>query len=159
MKKMVSMILALSFCLFCVQTVWASGIEGDNSADVDSAPFEVNAKSAILMEAKTGKILFSQNPDEPLAPASVTKVMTLLLVMEAVKENVISLDDKVTISEYAASMGGSQVFLEAGEQFSVKELIKCTVISSANDAAVALAEFVHGSEEAFVKKMYERGKE
>ncbi len=125
----------------------------------DSAPFDVNAKSAILVEAKTGQILYSKNENEKYSPASVTKIMTLLIVMEAIEEGRIDLEDKVTISEYAASMGGSQVFLKEGEQFTVEELLKCTVIASANDCAVALAEYTYGSESAFVDVMNRRASE
>ena len=136
------------------------------SDDGSSAPtvggdygFTVDAKSAILIEAETGTVLFSQNAEEALPPASVTKIMTLLLVMEALDSGKIGLSDTVSVSEYAASMGGSQVFLEAGERMSVEELIKCTVIASANDAAVALAEHVSGSESAFVAEMNRRAAE
>ncbi len=120
---------------------------------------DYNARSYILMEASTGLVMLEENADEALPPASVTKIMTLLLVMEAVAEGRIGWDDTVTTSEYAASMGGSQVFLEPGEQMSVSEMVKCVVVSSANDAAVALAEAVSGSEEAFVKRMNERAAE
>ena len=118
-----------------------------------------DAKSVILVEASTGKTLLEDNADQALPPASVTKIMTLLLVMEAVDSGKISLEDMVPVSNNAASMGGSQVYLEPGEQMSVDEMIKCVVISSANDAAVALAEFVAGSEEMFVDKMNEKAKE
>ena len=120
---------------------------------------DYNARSYILMEASTGLVVLEENADEALPPASVTKIMTLLLVMEAVAEGRIGWDDMVQTSEYAASMGGSQVFLEPGEQMSVSEMVKCVVVSSANDAAVALAEAVSGSEEAFVKRMNERASE
>ena len=122
-------------------------------------PGELDAKSALLMEVETGEVLYEMNADESLPPASVTKIMTLLLVMEAVDGGSISLEDNVSVSENAAGMGGSQVFLSPGEQMSVETLIKCTVISSANDAAVALAEYVCGSEEAFVARMNERAAE
>lgn len=122
-----------------------------------SAPLE--CKSAVLMEASTGRVLFEKNADEPLPPASVTKVMTLLLVMEAIEAGKIKLSDMVSVSENAASMGGSQVFLEAGESMSVEEMIKCVVIASANDCAVALAEHLYGSEAAFVSQMNTRAKE
>ncbi len=112
--------------------------------------------SCILMEASTGKVLYEYNPDEALPPASVTKIMTLLVVMDAIEAGKLSLDEVIRVSEYAASMGGSQVYLEAGEEMSVSELIKCVVVSSANDAAVALAERVGGSEEKFVTMMNER---
>jgi len=127
--------------------------------EAPSAPkFTVDAKAALLMEPRTGQILLEQNPNEALAPASVTKIMTMLLVYEAISDGRIKWDDKVTVSEHAASMGGSQVYLEAGEQQSVRDLVKCMVISSANDASVALAEFVSGSEDAFVANMNERAK-
>jgi D-alanyl-D-alanine carboxypeptidase (penicillin-binding protein 5/6) len=119
----------------------------------------LDCKSAILMEAATGAVLYEQNADEALPPASVTKIMTLLLVMEAIDEGKIKLDDTVTASERAASMGGSQIFLKVGEQMSVEDMIKSVVISSANDAACALAEFVSGSEEAFVRAMNVRAAE
>lgn len=120
---------------------------------------EYNARSYILMEASTGRVLLEENADEALPPASVTKIMTLLIIMEAIDSGRIAWGDTVTTSEYAASMGGSQVFLEPGESMSVEEMVKCVVVSSANDAAVALAEAVAGSEEAFVKMMNERAAE
>lgn len=115
--------------------------------------------SAILMDAATGTVLFEQNADEALPPASVTKVMTLLLVMEAVESGRISLSDPVSTSAKAASMGGSQVYLKEGECMTVEEMVKCVVIASANDCAVALAEHVAGSEEAFVAAMNARAVE
>ena len=120
---------------------------------------ELPCKSAILMDASTGEVLYEQNADEALPPASVTKVMTLLLVMEAIEAGRIQLTDMVRVSENAASMGGSQVFLEEGEQMSVEEMLKCVVIASANDCAVALSEFVSGSEESFVAAMNARAAE
>ena len=120
---------------------------------------EYSARSYILMEASTGLVMLEGNADEALPPASVTKIMTLLLVMEAVADGRIGWDDTVQTSEYAASMGGSQVFLEPGEEMTVSEMVKCVVVASANDAAVALAEAVAGSEEAFVKRMNERAAE
>ena len=120
---------------------------------------ELNCKSAVLMEATAGKVLYAQNPDEALPPASVTKIMTLLLVMEAIDAGKIALSDMVSASEYAASMGGSQVYLKVGETMSVEDMLKSVVISSANDAAVALAEFVSGDVNTFVKQMNERAKE
>ena len=120
---------------------------------------DYNARSYILMEASTGTVLLEENADEALPPASVTKIMTLLLVMEAIADGRLAWDEIVQNSEYAASMGGSQVFLEPGEEMSVTEMVKCVVVSSANDAAVALAERVAGSEEAFVRRMNERAAE
>jgi D-alanyl-D-alanine carboxypeptidase (penicillin-binding protein 5/6) len=127
-------------------------IEAELAANI-SEEEGYNCRSAVLMEAQTGKILYSQDPDAAYSPASVTKIMTLLLVAEALEAKAFTLEDTVTVSDYAASMGGSQVFLKEGERISVEELVKCTVIASANDAAVALCELVSGSEEAFVRKM------
>lgn len=118
-----------------------------------SSTLDVNGKSAILMEQSTGEILFEKNSHQKLAPASITKVMTLLLIFDALESGKIKLDDMVTVSEHAASMGGSQVFLAVGEQQTVKDLIKCISIASANDAAVAMAEYTAGSEELFVDAM------
>ncbi len=133
------------------------------SASADDGSIEtaltLNCVSAILMESETGKVLYEMNADEALPPASITKIMTLLLVMEAIDSGILKLDDMLTCSANAASMGGSQVYLEEGEQMSVEELIKCVVISSANDAALMLAEAVAGSEEAFVERMNKRAKE
>lgn len=131
----------------------------ENTLGVPQGSLNLNCKSAILMEATTGTILYSQNAEEALPPASVTKVMTLLLVMEAIDAGTIRIDDTVSISANAASMGGSQVFLEEGEQMIVEDLLKSVVIASANDAAVALAEYVSGSVDAFVAKMNEKAAE
>ena len=120
---------------------------------------EVAAPSAILMDAATGTVLFEKNAHEKLAPASVTKVMTLLLVMEALESGRISWDDMVTASEAAAGKGGSQVYLEVGEQMSMDEMLKSVVVSSANDCATALAEHIAGSEAAFVELMNQRAAE
>ena len=122
-------------------------------------PFDVNAKSAVLMDYNTGTILYDKNADEALPPASVTKVMTLLLIMEAIDEGNLSLDEEVSVSEHAASMGGSQVYLEPGESMKTEDLLKSIIIASANDAALTLAERVAGSEEAFVSRMNERAAE
>ena len=118
----------------------------------------VNAPCAVLMEESTGTILYAKGENEERAPASVTKVMTLLLIAEAVDSGAISLDDTVTATARAASMGGSQIWLEAGEQMSVSEMIKCVAVVSANDCAVAMAEYIAGSEEEFVRQMNERAK-
>lgn len=159
MKKALCIILAISlFCILEIGIFATDSSVNEGSLGVNS-DFEVEAKSAMLMEANTGKILFAQNEDAKASPASVTKIMTLLLVMEALEDGRIGADDKVLISDYASSMGGSQVFLEEGEEMSVRELIKCTVIASANDAAVALAEHVGGSEKIFVTMMNKRAAE
>lgn len=120
---------------------------------------EISAPSAILMEASTGQILYESNSHERLAPASVTKVMTLLLVMEALENGVISWNDTVTASAEACRKGGSQVYLEEGEQMTMDEMLKSVVVASANDCACALAEHVAGSESGFVEKMNARAKE
>ncbi len=147
MKKLLAIMLvfamttAMAIPAFCTEEI---------------TPFDVQAESAVLMDAKTGRVLYAKNPDTPLPPASVTKVMTLLLVMEAIDSGKMKMTDMIPVSEYAASMGGSQVFLEAGEEIICEDMLKSVVISSANDAAVAFAEAVCGSEEAFVKRMNER---
>lgn len=140
MKKIVCALLALLLC-------------------VPVAATEVPAPSAILMDGATGTVLFEKNAHESLAPASVTKVMTLLLVMEALDDGTISWDDTVIASEHAAAKGGSQVYLEPGEGMSMDEMLKSVVVSSANDCATALAEHVAGSEAAFVERMNERARE
>nr|WP_246009532.1 D-alanyl-D-alanine carboxypeptidase family protein [Brevibacillus fluminis] len=117
-----------------------------------------HAKSAILLEVDTGTILFEKNANEKLPPASITKVMTLLLIMEAIERGELKLTDKVRASERAASMGGSQIFLQPGEEMTVDDMIKGISIASGNDASVAMAEHIGGTEEAFVAKMNERAK-
>ncbi len=120
---------------------------------------DVTSEGAILMEAETGEVLFDKNADKSLPIASVTKVMTILLVMEALDGGVIKLDDPVTVSENAASMGGSQAWMEPGEVLSVHDMLKAVVVSSCNDGAVALAEHIAGSEAEFVRRMNERAAE
>ena len=131
------------------------------SIEAISAPADLNldCRAALLMEATTGMILYESNADEALPPASVTKIMTLLLVMEAVEAGAVHLSDTVTVSAHAASMGGSQVYLKEGEQMSLEDLLKSVIITSANDAAVALAEHVAGSESTFVSMMNARAEE
>jgi D-alanyl-D-alanine carboxypeptidase (penicillin-binding protein 5/6) len=118
-----------------------------------------NARSAILMDADSGTVIYEKNGHEPLPPASITKVMTMLLVMEALDRGELRWNEPITVSEYAASMGGSQIFLEPGEQMTVEDLMKGVAMASANDASVALAERIAGSEELFVQKMNERARE
>ena len=127
--------------------------------DTKKNAFQVAAKGAILIDASTGKVLFEQDSHKELPLASVTKVMTMLLVMEAADAGKITLDDKVTISERAASMGGSQMYMEVGETHTVAELMKGVAMASANDGCVALAEYVAGSEEIFVERMNRRAQE
>ena len=158
MKKLYAMVLAVTLSLLSAITVNAINTENITAEEykLKSDDLNFDCKSALLMDGTTGEILYSQNSDQALPPASVTKVMTLLLVMEAISKGNISLSDEVLISQYASSMGGSQVFLREGERMTVEELIKCAVIASANDACVALAEHVAGSEDAFVERMNER---
>lgn len=124
----------------------------------DNDAVTVSAKSAILIDQTTGTVLYEKNADEKMPPASITKIMTMLLVMEALDAGKITLSDPVTGSENAASMGGTQIWLEVGETFTVDEMLKACAIASANDASMALAEFVGGSETAFVAMMNEKAK-
>ena len=125
----------------------------------EAAPVEIQAKSVLLMERESGTVLYEQDAHTPLPPASVTKVMTMLLVAEALDSGVLSPDEMVTTSAAAAGMGGSQVYLEEGEQMSVSEMLKAVAVASGNDAAVALAEHLKGSESAFVEAMNRRAAE
>ena len=167
----ISVILVFQFCAVGVNG--ASVVKGEEeivlpkdftaSATNDEAlkklPVEIKAKAAVLMEASTGEVLMEYNPDMKLFPASVTKIMTMLLVAEAVDQKEISLTDKVSCSDNAASKGGSQIWLEPGESMSVDELLRATAIGSANDAATLLGEYVSGSESAFISLMNSRAKE
>jgi len=128
----------------------------DKAKTVDLAP---NAKSALLIDADTGTIIYEKNSHERLAPASITKVMTMLLIMESLERGEIKLNEKVTVSEHAASMGGSQIFLQVGEVMSVEDMLKGIAMASANDASVALAEKITGSEEIFISRMNERAEQ
>ncbi len=130
-----------------------------NSEDVTQLPVEIKAKSAVLMDVTTGKVLLQYNADVKLFPASVTKIMTMLLVAEAIDSKRITLADKVSCSANAASKGGSQIWLEEGEVMTVDELLRATVIGSANDAATLLGEHISGSEESFIALMNARAKE
>ena len=150
MKKSLSFLLALLTLTAAVPLAGA--------APADSG-LSLSCASCVLMEKETGAILLEDNAHEKLEPASVTKIMTLLLVMEAVDSGQLGLDDPVTVSSYAAGMGGSQVYLEEGEQMPVSEMIKCVTVVSGNDCAVALAERVAGSEGAFVARMNQRAQE
>ena len=155
-RRCISAIL-MSFVLF-LQPVYAvppeenqpENSQENNTENEKRQQEQISAPSAILMEASTGQIIYEKNPDEKLPPASVTKVMTLLLIFDALESGQIKLADEVTTSEYAASMGGSQVFLEPGETQTVDTLIKCISVASANDACVSMAEYICGNEEEFV---------
>lgn len=168
LKKLLSLILCL--CIFSV-SVSAKTVSSECEIDDIDVPLsavetnaaigtvlDIKAKSAILMEPNTSKVLYEQNADERLSPASITKVMSLLLVMEAIDRGDITTETLVTASAHAASMGGSQIWLEQGETMTVDDLLKATVIASANDACVALGEHIAGSEEGFVAMMNEKAK-
>ena len=174
MKKFLSFLLV--WCLLSVFPVTAETavtvsseykITAEDEAPLDTAAtnaaigqtLDIKAKSAVLMEPVTGKVLYEANADQPLPPASITKVMSLLLIMEAIDRGDIDLETVVTASEHACSMGGSQIWLEPGETMTVDELLKATVIASANDACVALGELIAGSEEGFVAQMNARAQE
>lgn len=148
-KIIISLMLAFSFILISVKKVYSAGEEN----------IEISAPAAILMEPKTGKVIYEKNSHEVRCCASTTKVMTMILVMEAIDAGKISFNDVVSASEHAASMGGSDIWLKPGETMTVDELIKATMVASANDAAVALAEHVCGSEDAFVSEMNRKAKE
>ena len=130
-----------------MQVFWWNGI------DVCAEPAAIEAPSAVLLESSTGKVIFEQNARERRSPASITKIMTLLLTFEALDQGKIKLEDPVTVSAYASSMGGSQVFLAENEVQTLETLIKCIAVASGNDASVAVAEYIAGSEEAFVEQM------
>lgn len=134
-------------------------VKEKEKAKEEGQKVEVTAKSAVLIEGSTGEILYELDKDKQLMPASITKIMTLLLIFEALETGKIHLEDEVSVSEHAASMGGSQVYLEPSEKQSVDTMIKCISIASANDASVAMAEYVGGSESEFVARMNEKAKE
>ncbi len=158
MKFLIKRFLCIFMCLSILPFAPVSAeIVSQVNADVEAQI--VNAPSAILMEESSGQVLYELNADEKLPIASVTKTMTMLLIMEALDMGKIALSDMVTTSEYAASMGGSQVFLEVGEQMTVEDMLKAIVIASGNDAAVAMSEHIAGTESAFVEMMNNRAKE
>ena len=146
MKRLIAPLLA-AVCIALLLPVSAGAVE-----------LPLTSRAALLMEKTTGRILFAQNEHEKLEPASVTKIMTLLLTMDAIDSGALAYDDVVTVSANAAGMGGSQVFLAEGEQITVEELLKCVCVSSGNDAAVALAEKVSGVTELFVEQMNNRAR-
>ena len=146
-------------CAFSCAAAPSDADQPTLSMQAQSGSLALECQSAVLMEATTGAVLYEQNADEALPPASVTKIMTLLLVMEAMEAGKFTMTDMVTASEHAASMGGSQIYLKVGESMTVEDMLKSVVISSANDAAVALAEFVSGDVSSFVEQMNKRAAE
>lgn len=171
MRKLLSLFLIFAF-IFC-GTVSAESVTVSSECDISDlevplstavevsavgTTLDIKAKSAVLLEPHTGKVLYEQNADEKLPPASITKIMSLLLVMEALERGDFDLETVVSASEHACSMGGSQIWLEPGEGMTVDDLLRATVIASANDACVALGELIAGSEEGFVALMNEKAK-
>jgi serine-type D-Ala-D-Ala carboxypeptidase (penicillin-binding protein 5/6) len=152
MKKILSLIMVFTFLTSIATPTFAE----EKTTGVELVD---NAKSAVLIERDTGTVLYNKNSNEMLPPASMTKIMTMLLVMEAIDLGKIKWDEKVRTSEYAASMGGSQIFLEPGEEMTTEEMLKGIAIGSANDASVAMAERIAGSEDAFVEMMNAKVKE
>lgn len=166
MKRFLTLLLCV---ILCIQPVFAeetsegttaeeaeSAKESAEEATEQAAGVEISAPSALLMEASTGQVLYEKDADSKRPPASVTKIMTLLLIFDALEAGKIKLEDEVTTSEYAASMGGSQVYLEPGEVQTVDTLMKCISVASANDACVTMAEYICGSETEFVSQMNQR---
>ena len=150
---------AQRLCVVYAEETQEQSTQEQSSQEQGGVSVHLSAPAAILMEASTGTVIFEQNADVPCSPASITKIMTLLLIFEALERGDISLQDEVMTSAYAQSMGGSQVFLEEGEMQTVDTLIKCIAVASGNDAAVAMAEFIAGSEEEFVSRMNEKAQE
>ena len=149
LKKIVSLMIAI--CLLSGQCFAVTSLQDED--------IQISSPSAVLMEASTGSVIYEKDAHSRRSPASVTKVMTMLLVMEAIEAGDLSYDTRITASAHAANMGGSQIWLEEGESMSVDEMLKCVAVVSANDCAVALAEHIAGTEEAFVKRMNERAAE
>lgn len=159
MKKFFSLLLGINLA---ISSLWSTPFSLPNKiqseVETTEAALNLSASSVLLMESSTGTVVYEKNSHEALRPASVTKIMTLLLIFDALAGKQITLTDTVTVSDHAASMGGSQVFLETGETQTVETLIKCISIASANDACVAMAELIDGSETEFVRRMNERAK-
>jgi serine-type D-Ala-D-Ala carboxypeptidase (penicillin-binding protein 5/6) len=152
MKRYISLLVIA----LLVTGLWIPSVSAEEKASTDITS---NVRSAILIERDTGQILYEKNSNEELPPASMTKIMTMLLIMEAIDQGKLKWDENVRTSEYAASMGGSQIFLEAGEEMTVKQMLQGIAIGSGNDASVAMAEKIAGSEEAFVDMMNNKVKE
>lgn len=168
MKKTISILLLCSLMLLLLYPNSSNAQTNGSKAGKDGkitvtaaadSQLQLTSPSVVLMEGSTGKVIFEKNKDERLKPASITKVMTLLLIFDALDSGKIKLTDQVSVSEHAASMGGSQVFLEPNETQDVNTMIKCISIASANDACVAMAEYIAGSEEEFVARMNQKAKD
>jgi serine-type D-Ala-D-Ala carboxypeptidase (penicillin-binding protein 5/6) len=157
MKRFVSLIVTI-FLLTSLWSTSAFAAEEKKNVDEKNADVVNNVKSAILIERDSGKVLYEKNSNEELPPASMTKIMTMLLIMESIDQGKLTWNEKIRASEYAASMGGSQIFLEPGEEMTTKEMLRGIAIGSGNDASVAMAERIAGSEEAFVDRMNDKAK-
>lgn len=164
--KIILFILACALlpCGFCIAKNQVLLEENDNDSskdakEVNAVELDIESPSVLLMELNSGKILYEKDADTPRRPASVTKLMTMLLAFEKIDSEQVSLEDVITVSEHAASMGGSQVYLESGEKQSVEDILKCMIVSSANDAATAMAEYIGGSEPTFIDMMNQRAAE
>ena len=169
-KKIISLLLCFCLVLFSPISIfaysnyiWSSSLDSiyTNSSETNSIDNSLNLESgaAVLIEQNSGKVLYDKNMHEQLRPASVTKVMTILLIMEAIDSGKISYDTQIPCSENASSMGGSQIWLDTTETLSVNDMLKAICVVSANDCTVAMAEYLEGSQEAFVQKMNEKAKE
>lgn len=148
-------LIIFTFCCALIISLCNVNVNAEESS-TESATLDIKSPSVILIEAESGKVLYEKDADTPRRPASVTKLMTMLLAFEKIDSGQMKLDDIITVSEHAASMGGSQVYLEVGEQQTVNDILKCMAVSSANDAAVAMAEHIGGSEPDFVNMMNEK---
>lgn len=158
MKKVLTILLSILICVYTITPQCLLRVDAEEETGQNENTLQVSAPSAILMEASTGTVIYEKDADTARPPASVTKVMTMLLIFDALTEGKIHLEDEVSVSEFAASMGGSQVFLEPGEKQTVETLLKCISVASANDACVTMAEYISGSEDEFVRQMNERAK-
>lgn len=157
LKRLLSFLLILFLAISTITPdVYATSLSQTENTDLSDIALDISAPSALLMEPTTGTVIYEKNPHDKLRPASVTKIMTLILIFDAIENGQIALNDTVTVSEYAASMGGSQVYLEPGETQTVETMIKCISVASANDACVAMAEHICGSESEFVRQMNAR---
>lgn len=160
MKRVFGILVCFMLLLSGTSVSFAQSEKTKQEKTVETTPkLAEQASSAIVIEQDTGKVLFDKNPNEKLPPASMTKIMTMLLIMEQVEKGKLKLTDKVRASEHAASMGGSQIFLEPGEEMTVNEMLKGIAIASGNDASVAVAEHIAGSEEGFVNMMNKKAKD
>jgi len=155
MKRYLSMLVST----LLLTSLWIPSVSAAEEKQKQTTDITTNVRSAILIERDTGKVLYEKNSHEALPPASMTKIMTMLLIMEAIDQGKLKWDEKIQTSEYAASMGGSQIFLEPGEEMTTKQMLQGIAIGSGNDASVAMAEKIAGSEEAFVDMMNAKVKE